>query len=227
MTEEITFTNLQVHLEQLIESLENQNLIRFETIKSEELVAQMNKSDFYLTLHDVEYFRPICLNNKMVEFYGFSNNWLTHFDHFYYLKTIHTSTYSALIESISFFRKDNSKYLNLKYKLLHKNVEWKNMIGTTRTILRKKNGKPKYALSLLAMPENVVFETDIFEKIKKLTKREKQVIELLCSGFSQKDISEKLFISEHTVNTHVKNIYKKLSIKKISELFNIVEKYTI
>jgi DNA-binding NarL/FixJ family response regulator len=42
-----------------------------------------------------------------------------------------------------------------------------------------------------------------------LTKREKQILLLILSELSNKQISEKLFISERTVETHRKNIFRK------------------
>lgn len=43
-----------------------------------------------------------------------------------------------------------------------------------------------------------------------ITKRELEVIRLHAGGLSQKEIGEKLFISETTAHNHVTNIYKKL-----------------
>ncbi|MBN8587516.1 MAG: response regulator transcription factor [Rhodothermia bacterium] len=45
---------------------------------------------------------------------------------------------------------------------------------------------------------------------QKLTNAEKKVLEEMAKGRSQKEIGETLFISTHTVNSHVKNIYQKL-----------------
>ncbi|WP_035483801.1 response regulator [Algoriphagus marincola] len=42
-----------------------------------------------------------------------------------------------------------------------------------------------------------------------LTDREKEVLTLIFDEFSNKEIGEKLFISERTVETHRKNIYQK------------------
>lgn len=59
------------------------------------------------------------------------------------------------------------------------------------------------------------------EKEKKnynLGKREIEIIQCLADGHSSSEIAEKLFISEHTVKTHRKNIFKKLNIHKSSEL---------
>ena len=52
----------------------------------------------------------------------------------------------------------------------------------------------------------------------KLTKRETQVAELLAWGAEKKRVSEKLFISVHTVENTARNIYSKLEIQKATEL---------
>ena len=45
-----------------------------------------------------------------------------------------------------------------------------------------------------------------------LSLREKQVLNLLVSGYSNDMISEELCISFHTVKTHIYKIYKKISV---------------
>ena len=51
-----------------------------------------------------------------------------------------------------------------------------------------------------------------------LSSREKDVVRLLAKGLSNKEISEKLFISPHTTITHRKNITRKLNIKSVAGL---------
>jgi DNA-binding NarL/FixJ family response regulator len=51
-----------------------------------------------------------------------------------------------------------------------------------------------------------------------LSLREKEVLQLVALGNSNKEIAEKLFISIHTVISHRKNITDKLGIKSISGL---------
>ncbi|VEH19190.1 Nitrogen regulation protein C [Chryseobacterium nakagawai] len=46
-----------------------------------------------------------------------------------------------------------------------------------------------------------------------LTRREMEILKLICDGFSSKDICEKLFISINTVETHRKKILLKLNVK--------------
>lgn len=51
-----------------------------------------------------------------------------------------------------------------------------------------------------------------------LTARETDVLRLLVAGLSNKQISERLFISTHTVMSHRKNITQKLNIKSVAGL---------
>lgn len=56
-------------------------------------------------------------------------------------------------------------------------------------------------------------EDTLCEEVAALSEREREVIKLVAEGFTTKEIAEKLFISDHTVNTHRKNIMHKLGLK--------------
>jgi len=45
-----------------------------------------------------------------------------------------------------------------------------------------------------------------------LTHRERELLELLVQEKTQKDIASTLFLSPHTVDTHLRNIYRKLEV---------------
>ncbi|MCH8495438.1 MAG: response regulator transcription factor [Balneolales bacterium] len=51
----------------------------------------------------------------------------------------------------------------------------------------------------------------ILESVQ-LTQREQQVIKLIAKGLSNKEIAQKLFISPHTIKSHVHNILEKLTL---------------
>jgi len=53
---------------------------------------------------------------------------------------------------------------------------------------------------------------------KALTQREKDVLILVASGLSNKEVASRLFISIHTVISHRKNLTEKLGIKSASGL---------
>lgn len=60
-----------------------------------------------------------------------------------------------------------------------------------------------------------------------LTKREKQIFELLIDNYSTKDIADKLNISEKTVRNHISNVIQKLGvtsrIQAVLELIKLKE----
>jgi DNA-binding NarL/FixJ family response regulator len=59
---------------------------------------------------------------------------------------------------------------------------------------------------------------DNFTDGLRLTKREKEIIELLSHGMKNKEIAQQLFLSEHTVKTHRKNIVEKLGAEGVNDL---------
>lgn len=55
----------------------------------------------------------------------------------------------------------------------------------------------------------------------KISSREQDVLKLIVNGDSTKQISVKLFITDHTVNMHRKQLMKKLGAKNLAELVRI------
>lgn len=55
-----------------------------------------------------------------------------------------------------------------------------------------------------------------------LTKRELDILGYLAAGYSAKRIGEMLFISERTVQTHTRNIYKKLDVHTRQDVIDLV-----
>ena len=61
-------------------------------------------------------------------------------------------------------------------------------------------------------------ERDSEKDRKELSQREKEVVGLVASGYRNKEIANKLFISEQTVKTHLSNIFQKLELNDRLEL---------
>ena len=68
-------------------------------------------------------------------------------------------------------------------------------------------------------------EADISNPLDTLTPRELEVVELICLGYTNRDISKMLFISEHTVKDHTKKIYPKLGVHSRFELATLINRY--
>jgi len=51
------------------------------------------------------------------------------------------------------------------------------------------------------------------DPVEALSRREREVYELLCDGFSNSDIAKRLFITEGTVKVHVQHVFDKLGVR--------------
>lgn len=60
------------------------------------------------------------------------------------------------------------------------------------------------------LSSNVFCKTAIPGQVETLTRREMEILKLMSENLSNREIGEKLFISEPTVKTHVSNILRKL-----------------
>src|SRR6185503_7478574 len=54
-----------------------------------------------------------------------------------------------------------------------------------------------------------------------ITKRELEILELIAHGMSNREIAEKLFVSENTVKTHSSRLFDKLSAKRRTQAVQI------
>ena len=73
--------------------------------------------------------------------------------------------------------------------------------------------------SFFSKSKEIIESRIIFRKL--LTPAETRVIDLVCKGLKNKEVAEKLYVSESTIKTHLSNIYKKLNINSRVQLMNL------
>jgi DNA-binding NarL/FixJ family response regulator len=86
-----------------------------------------------------------------------------------------------------------------------------------------------YTTHTLTEPDDVqgtVFEESFARKLK-LSKREIEIISLIKKGYSSKEIAGKLFLSGFTVETHRKNIFRKLQVSSVGAMIQFANEYQL
>lgn len=70
-------------------------------------------------------------------------------------------------------------------------------------------------------PQDPIFQ-DTFTRFSNLTSREQEVAKAILQGLSSQEIADRLFISLHTVQTHRKNLFRKLDVHSAAELIRLL-----
>jgi DNA-binding NarL/FixJ family response regulator len=99
---------------------------------------------------------------------------------------------------------------------IHKADEPEVLLQRIHEVMQGKKVFPVYQQASFVYTNEV--SQDAFIKIAVLTDREKQVARLLRDGLTTPKIAAQLFLSEFTVDTHRKNILRKLELKSTPEL---------
>jgi DNA-binding NarL/FixJ family response regulator len=101
--------------------------------------------------------------------------------------------------------------------------------GTKGFILKKSNKHELQEAITTVYAGGRYFSQDILKKlswqnssqaavIDSLTSREVEIMLLICKGFTSREISDKLFISSKTVETHRSNIFQKSGVRNSAGL---------
>lgn len=104
---------------------------------------------------------------------------------------------------------------NVKFHELHKAIN-KVMLGETYV-----------QNSITAKFINGYQRENHTEEANILSPREVEIIRLIAKEYTSADISKMLFISEHTVETHRKNIWRKTGVKSIVGLLNFAHEHQL
>jgi len=104
---------------------------------------------------------------------------------------------------------------NVKYHELHKAI---NKVLQSQTYIQH---------SITAKFINGYQRENHIEELNILSAREIEVIRLIAKEHTSADIGRMLFISEHTVETHRKNIWRKTGVKSIVGLLNFAHEHQL
>ncbi|MDO7171470.1 LuxR C-terminal-related transcriptional regulator [Mariniflexile sp. AS56] len=151
----------------------------------------------------------------------------------------------AAVNHLTHYTCDNLKdsSLNLTYRFRKKDNTYVKILRQSSLYEPTRNGKMKSNLSLLTdisffdnsetvhwefnapLIEQKTFKREIYKEFNNFfTRRETEIIKLISSQHNTKSIAQQLFISEHTVYSHRKNILKKSKCHNATELIAFCHK---
>jgi DNA-binding NarL/FixJ family response regulator len=79
-------------------------------------------------------------------------------------------------------------------------------------------GRKYFSSEILDLMIDLNADKQVGEETKSLTSSEIEIVRLISQGLTTKEIALKKHVSFHTVNTHRKNIFRKLNVSNVSEL---------
>lgn len=84
------------------------------------------------------------------------------------------------------------------------------------------NNRSYYDTNITAVLNNLDCEKDDLTEVSLLsfTSREIEILELICEGYTSKQISEKMHKSINTIESHRKNLFIKCGVKNVGGLIN-------
>ena len=151
-------------------------------------------------------------------------------------------TLFKLLKNITKDQRLNCKLVN-EYRILNASNQYTRVIEQQQTLELDGRGNVWLALSILDISPNqnvneglkaeiINFKTGmlvpVFQSKDKieitLTEREIEILRLVKEGFISKEISDKLFISVHTVNTHRQRILEKLNATNSMEAIRLASR---
>ena len=151
-----------------------------------------------------------------------------------YIKYIHPDTVKYVFPRFKdFYKIAGDKRITTELQSFNVSGKWTNFFTSSM------NNKEHEVMVTMVIPANDLphnmrlareiqddpFVRKNFEKYEQLTDREKEIIALVARGKTAKQVAEELFLAKSTVDTHRKNIKRKLEIKHINEISNYAQAF--
>ncbi|NCB52015.1 MAG: response regulator transcription factor [Clostridia bacterium] len=77
-----------------------------------------------------------------------------------------------------------------------------------------------YTVYILKLNNISTIDFDKLKTIYDLTNRECEIIHMISMGYSNKKIADELYLSPHTIKTHIQNIFRKMNSKSRTEVLH-------
>lgn len=208
-------------------ALQIENLL----VQGENLDTVVNQVPFGVHLNDSKTLEVKHVNNKLTEVIGFHNDEIKEMGMEYLENYLHPDTLSNVskfLPPIYANMNSHETYPFLQHVLLHNCKDFSPLITFSKSTNYEQglvvclSLEPKDFEKMAPKMERIVkmdsFKLKHFKRFQLLTEREVEVLTLLANGSNNPQIAKKLFISRSTVETHRKNLKRKLGLKSFRDL---------
>lgn len=212
-----------------------------ELLRSDDFDTVINSVPFCICLNDPNTFELLHVNNGHAEISGFSREevrekWEE------YIQIVHPYSVSSILKFLPEFYKSgnsNQTITFVQYVKCKQDTDFSPYItfskpsrlpGDLKLWLTVSPSEfDKYSSRMKRIIKMDEFKLKHFKKFQRLTAREIEILKLLANGHNNPQIADKLYLSRSTVETHRKNLKRKLELKNLRDLmryafaFNLVE----
>jgi DNA-binding NarL/FixJ family response regulator len=123
---------------------------------------------------------------------------------------------SVLIAINSITKPDFIELTKWSFKnIIYKTADQDEFLSAIDSTLK---GRKYFSSEILDLMIDLNADKQTGEETKSLTSSEIEIVRLISQGLTTKEIAMKKHVSFHTVNTHRKNIFRKLNVSNVSEL---------
>jgi PAS domain S-box-containing protein len=188
----------------------------------------LNQLDACIFIFDMEHMKPLWINSFFYRIFKYSAEDLRTMTAEQFLDMFHPKSRKHFLQRMSNYE-DREGYRSI-YELKTKDGQWVYLLLSSRVFQRNTEGSVKLLLGYateverneLAKHQKKIKDLDgkseNFSDLEKLSKREKDIIELITRGLTDKEIALNLGISINTTKTHRKRIISKLGLKNTAAL---------
>lgn len=215
-----------------------------------ERLAQVNKSG--VTVFDLFKKQHIFTSYNFTELFGHDMMAIQEYGNEYFNSRVHPHDMIALLQHAIiilrfYYQLEQCERLNYKfiteYRILGGDNKYIRVIEQHQALETDRHGNVWLALGIIDIsPDQSALsgiKTQLFnyktgravavgtnnDLERKLSKRELEVLQYVKDGLLSKEISEKLFISVHTVNTHRQRILEKLGVSNSIEAISYAARF--
>lgn len=200
-------------------------------IKNLDLTKQLlNRIPVYISIFDIRDVKIVWANRYFLTEFGFTKNCLKKVSFECLFDLLDKSSKLNLINTLKYFRDNKSEVNTALFKIKTPKNKWVWLLSRNAVYKKNADGSNRNIISYATeissddvknqLEKLIKEEVDLrnLELAQLLSSREKDILQLIVNGYTDKEISVVLNLSIHTTKTHRKKIIHKFNLKNTASL---------